>query len=84
MSWREFSYLISGLTAKTPLGMVVSIRAEEDPDVIKNFSRDEKRIRNEYQKKLAKSRSNDEVTSAINSFKDAFIKLAGGIQDEET
>lgn len=76
--------MLSGLTAETPLGLVVSTRAEDDPEIIKSFSKEQKRVRNEYKRKVAKQKSSNEVTSAINSFKDAFIKLAGGHNDKKT
>lgn len=76
--------MLSGLDSKTPLGNIVSIRAETDPEVIKSFSKEQKKIRNEYQRKLAKEKSQNEVDSAIESFRQAFIKLAGGENSEET
>lgn len=48
MSWQEFCSLLSGIMHDTPLGQVVSIRAEKDPKVIKNFTKDQKRIHSEW------------------------------------
>ena len=48
MSWNEFCNLLSGIMPKTPLGQIVSIRAEEDKDILKNFTDDQHRIRNEW------------------------------------
>lgn len=48
MSWNEFCTLLSGIMLKTPLGQIVSIRAEEDKDILKNFTEDQHRIRNEW------------------------------------
>lgn len=48
MSYQEFCSLLSGIMPDTPLGKVVSIRAEKDKKVIKNFTEDQKRIRKEY------------------------------------
>lgn len=48
MSWTEFCSLLSGIMPDTPLGYVVGIRAEKDPKVIKNFSSDQKRIKNDW------------------------------------
>lgn len=76
MSWREFSYFINGLSGDTPLGRIIRIRAETDPEVIKNMNADEKRIRNEYRTKIAKKRSEEECEKAYEGFKQAFIKLA--------
>lgn len=48
MSWSEFCSLLSGIMPETPLGRVVSIRAEKEPKVIKNFSEEQKRIRQDW------------------------------------
>ena len=72
MSWREFSYLINGLSGETPLGRIISIRAETDPEAIKNMTDDEKRIRNEYRTKMAKHKTSEECEKAY----EAFIKMA--------
>lgn len=83
MSWREFSYLLVGLNSETPLGRIVNIRSEDDAEVIKEFTIEQKQIRNEYRRKMAKKKPQQEVDSAIESFRQAFIKLAGGA-DEKT
>lgn len=48
MSWQEFCNLVSGLMHDTPLGQIVAIRAEKDPSVIKGFTSEQKRIRNDW------------------------------------
>jgi hypothetical protein len=48
LSYAEFSRLLSGLLPDTPLGKVVGIRAETDKNMLKNFSKDQKRIRSEW------------------------------------
>ena len=76
MSWREFSYLLSGLSGDTPLGAIVSIRAEKDPDRIKEMSSDQRRIRNEYLKKQASHKTTQQVDDALEQIKSAFIGMA--------
>lgn len=76
MDWREFSYLISGLDSSTPLGKIVSIRGESDPEVLKNFSEHERRIRNEYRRKLATQKTDKEVNTALDQLKLAFMRIA--------
>lgn len=61
MTWNEFSTLLSGLNAKTPLGSIVGIRSEKDPKVIKEFSPEQKRIKNEWGKKQASKLSEAEI-----------------------
>lgn len=48
MKWGEFSSLLSGLNGETPLGNIVRIRSEKDSKIIKNFTKEEKRIRSEW------------------------------------
>ncbi len=48
MSWPEFCSLLSGIMHDTPLGRIVAIRSEKDPKVIKDFSKEEKEIRNKW------------------------------------
>lgn len=48
MSWAEFSNLLAGIMPKTPLGQIVSIRSEDDADMLKNFTPEQHRIRNEW------------------------------------
>ena len=76
MSWREFSYLINGLSGDTPLGIIVSIRAEDDPERLKDFTKDEKRIRNEYLRKKALKKNPKEVDRVLDDLKNTFIKMA--------
>lgn len=76
MSWREFSYFLEGLSHDSPLGRIVSIRAENNPEALKNFSPEQRKIRAEYRKKIAMKKSDKEVQDAIERFKQAFIQLA--------
>ena len=76
MSWREFSYLINGLSGETPLGRIVRIRAENDPEVLKKFSKEEKQIRNEYRRRMAKQLPQQDVKNAMERFRQAFIRLS--------
>ena len=76
MSWQEFSYYLSGLGSDTPLGKIVSIRAETDPETLKDFTPEQKKIRSEYLQKKAKTMDKKTVDDAIEQFKQAFIGLA--------
>ena len=76
MSWREFSYLINGLSGETPLGRIVRIRAENDPEVLKKFSKEEKQIRNDYRRHMAKQLPQQDVKNAMERFRQAFIRLS--------
>ena len=83
MKWSEFSALLSGLDYKTALGRVVSIRAEEDPDVLKYFSKHEHKIRNDWRAKQAKNVSEKELADALEMMKNALIAMAGGGEQDK-
>lgn len=48
MSYSEFCSLLSGIMPDTPLGQIVSIRAEKDPKILKDFTKEQRRIRSEW------------------------------------
>lgn len=53
MPWEEFCTLVGGLMPDTPLGSIVSIRAEQDPNTIKGYNADQRRIYNDWRKRQA-------------------------------
>lgn len=78
MKWSEFCDFLVGLGPETPLGRVVAIRSEEDENMLKNFSKEQHRIRNEWRRKRAKNVSEKERMEALEQIKNAFISMAGG------
>lgn len=78
MPWIEFKQMLSGLGPDTALGRIVSIRAEDDQDIIKHFSKDQRRIRNEWLKKRASAVDKKELDNVLEQLKQGFIQLAGG------
>ena len=77
MSWDEFSTLLSGLNAETPLGHVVSIRSETDKERLKRFTPAEQRIRNEWRSRPRHIISDKaENKKAIDNFYAMFKALA--------
>lgn len=47
-TWGELSNLIAGIMPKTPLGNIISIRSETDPEKLKHFNAEQKKIRQEW------------------------------------
>lgn len=76
MKWSEFAALISGLNSETPLGVIVSIRAEQDKEILKHFSKAQHRIRNSYRNCKAKSISAANTDAFIEAIKQAFVGMA--------
>lgn len=81
MKWSEFKMLLSGLDPKTPLGRIVSIRAEDDEDMLKYFSREQHRIRNKWRRKQAKEVSKEDMDQILEQLKQAFMSMAGGVKN---
>lgn len=48
LEYTEFLNLLSCLMQDTPLGQIIAIRSETDVNVIKCFSKEQKRIRDEW------------------------------------
>lgn len=74
MSWAEFCTLLTGIMPKTPLGQVVSIRSEEDKDILKNFTPEQHRIRNEWRNRQVDSMPDDEKESKVKELQEIFAK----------
>lgn len=75
MTYGEFSNLLAGLGPKTPLGAIVAIRAENDAQIIKSFSPEQKRIRNEWRRKAAKKISKETLDKMYAGLNKAFADL---------
>lgn len=78
MSWDEFTDLLSGISPDTALGRIVAIRAEEDKDILKHFTPEQNRIRNQWRSKQAMKISEEERDKFLESMKQVFISMAGG------
>lgn len=65
MSWREFSDLLSCLSADTALGRIVAIRSEKDPEILKNFTKGQKEIRAEWQNRHRKEQTEAEYEASM-------------------
>lgn len=78
MKWDEFKDMMSGLGPDTPLGRIVAIRSENDPEVLKRFGPEQKRIRMEWRTKTAKAMSQEDMDSFLESMKEALVYAAGG------
>ena len=76
MKWSEFRSLLVGLSPETPLGRIVAIRAENDKEMLKRFSKEQHRIRNEWRERQAAGRSEKETADYLESLKNMFIGMA--------
>lgn len=85
LSYSDWAKLVSGLMDDTPLGRVVSVRCEQDKDIIKHFTADQKRIQAEWNRiraqKLQKqyeSGDGDDYKKSMQALQSMFAALAGG------
>lgn len=78
MKWAEFKSLLIGISPDTALGRTASIRAENDKNVLKHFSREQHRIRAEWRKRSAQSMGAGQVEGFLEQMKQTFIELAQG------
>lgn len=53
MTWDEFSALLNGILPDSPLGKIVSMRSEEDKEVLKSFTQDQKAERTRWRTREA-------------------------------
>lgn len=81
ITWSEFCSLLSGIMPKTPLGQIVSIRAEEDKEILKNFTKDQHRIRNEWRNKNnhIKDMTEEEKAAKAKEAQELIMRMFGGI-----
>ena len=65
--WREFADLLACLSADTALGRIVSIRSENDPEVLKNFTKGQKEVREEWRARHRQELSQKEYNASMRS-----------------
>lgn len=65
MSWREFNDLLSCISAYTPLGRIVTIRSENDPETLKNFNEAQREIRKEWMNQHCKAKSDEAYAQSM-------------------
>lgn len=80
MSFSEFSTLLTGIMPKTPLGQIVSIRAEENKDMLKNYTEEQHEIRNEWRNKNnpVQEMTEEEKAKKAKEFQEIMAKMFGG------
>jgi len=76
LCWAELCSDIAGLNGDTPLGNTVRIRKETDPEMLKNFTIEERKIRSEWLNRTTSKISEENYEQAIESIKNMFIGMA--------
>lgn len=68
MPWSEFTSLLAGIMPKTPLGQIVSIRSENDKEVLKYFTKEQHKIRNAWRTKRTVQFNKEDAEKQIIAF----------------
>lgn len=74
MLWDEFISLLTGLMPESPLGQLIAIRSEKDPERLKNFSPAQNKIRREWQDKR-KRETLEEQEKNMESLQNFFLQF---------
>lgn len=79
MSWSEFCTLLTGIMPETPLGQIVSVRSEEDKEMLKNFTKEQHKIRNDWRNRVNPIRdmSDEEKEAELRKVQEIFAKAFG-------
>lgn len=77
MKWHEFKALLVGIGPETPLGRIVQIRAEDDKEILKGFTKEQHSIRNSWRSRRAKDFSPEDMGAVLEQFKQIFLKMGG-------
>ena len=75
VDWAEFSALLSGLSAETALGRIVSIRSETDAETIKRFSSYQKKVHDEWQERRYKAMSEEEYEAEMRQLEKSLFAI---------
>ena len=78
MSWDEFRDLLSGLSPDTALGRMVAIRAEEDKEILKQFTPEQRRIRSQGRTRTATRKRAEDTADFLAQMQNVFRQMAGG------
>ena len=81
MKWTEFRAYIIGLDSNSPLGKIVTIRAENDAEVVKHFNPSQREIRNKWQSRKAKTMPRKDLDQFLESMQAVFKGMSGGVDD---
>ena len=77
MSWDEFSDLLSGLGEQTPLVRVAQIRLETRPEVLKDFTPEQRAMRSDWLRRRALARPKDETDAFLAQVQASFSASFG-------
>lgn len=75
MTWAEFSSLLQGLGADTPLAKMAQIRLEDDKNILKNFTPAQQKIRSKWRSRNAQRVPEAAAQQALQEFEKLFAGM---------
>lgn len=72
MTWDEFCTLLSGIMPKTILGQVVSIRSEDNEEILKGFTKEQHKIRDDWRSRQLEAMTDEEKEAQIKEIQELF------------
>ena len=78
VSWDEFKALIAGLSPETALGRVVAIRSETDKDIIKHYTKDQRRIYDDWRNRETKEMDGETFEKEMAGLEKMCAAMCGG------
>ncbi|MCC8064449.1 MAG: bacteriophage Gp15 family protein [Clostridiales bacterium] len=78
MKWSEFCDLLTGLGPDTALMRVVSIRSEEDKEMLKHFTPAQRRMRSQWRTRTAQKKNPKDVAQGLAQIQAMFASLSKG------
>ncbi|MDY3230673.1 MAG: Gp15 family bacteriophage protein [Clostridiaceae bacterium] len=78
VTWDEFKALIAGLSPETALGRVVAIRSETDKDIIKHYTKDQRRIYDDWRNREMKEMDEKAFEKEMACLEKMFAAMCGG------
>lgn len=72
MTYSEFCALLGGISCDTALGRVISIRSENDREMLKRFTPEQRKIRAQWRTRSAANMSETEVKKQMYALAAAF------------
>lgn len=76
--WTGFNNRHYDQSPDTALGRIVAIRAEDNKEILKHFTPEQRRIRQEWMSRSAKTKTVEQTEQFIEQMRRAFIEMAGG------
>lgn len=76
--YKDWAMLVAGLSTQTPLGQTVAVRMEQDKEIIRRFSPQQKKVRAEWQNFLAaRAFGSDDAKKNLQNLQMAFKQMYG-------